>query len=162
MATSRPPRRICSSKLDIFERTTLPTVRRFLAVFVGGAVLLAVLVILLKPSESLVAWANDLVLGIAAGALGGVLSMTFSLGRADLKAKIPESRLGGLATSIRPLLGAAVAIPVMAFVRSRYISVHGLEDGLAIFAICFLGGFPERWFLGLMERFEGSATEKKK
>jgi hypothetical protein len=149
-------------KLDIFEHETLPTIRNFLALVVSSAVLLAVLVILLKPSGTLMPWADDLLLGIAAGALGGVLSMTFSLGRADLKTKIPESRLGRLATSIRPLIGAAVAIPVVVFVKAEFVSVKGFQDELAIFAFCFLGGFSERWFLGLIERFEDSATEKKK
>jgi hypothetical protein len=156
-------------KLEIFERRTLPVLMTFLAAIVGGAVFLALLVILRKPSDafdafdaSLVAWANALILAVAAGLLGGVLSMAFSLGRLNLKTKIPESRLSGLTTSIRPLLGAAVAIPVMVFVKTGYVAIKGLEDWVGIFAICFLGGFSERWFLGLMERFEGSATDQAK
>ena len=95
-------------------------------------------------------------LGIPAGALGGILSMAFSLGRADLTAKIPDVRLSRLVTFTRPLLGATVAIPVLVFIEAGFLKVEGFVGGLAVFAFCFLGGFSERWFLGVMERFEAS------
>lgn len=98
--------------------------------------------------------ARSLMTGIAAGGLGGLLSMAFSLGRADLKAKIPEMRLSKIVTLIRPLLGAVVAIPVAVLVEADYVSMKGLGKPWSTFAFCFVAGFSERWFMSLMDRFE--------
>lgn len=154
-------------KLDLFQKKSLPWLTVALAAAVAAAFafslcalnferLVAILPWLqtLGPSTRAEQWARALLLGIPAGALGGILSMAFALGRADLKAKIPDMRLSGLIILTRPLLGATVAIPVMVLVEAGFIKVAGFEGSLAIFAFCFLGGFSERWFLGVMERFE--------
>ena len=47
---------------------------------------------------------------------------------------------------------------VLVLVQWGYVKLAGFEGNPAIFAFCFLGGFSERWFLGVMERFE---AEKK-
>lgn len=112
------------------------------------------------PQEKLLPWAQDLTLGMLAGGLGGILSMTFSLGRVDLSKKIPDMRLSALVTFMRPLLGAAVAIPVVVLVSAKYIEVKGFTHPLSILAFCFLAGFSERWFLRLIEKFESSAKKK--
>lgn len=146
-------------KLDLFHKRSLPWVTTLLGLAVASALAFSYFVYttdrftkeLLAP---LLPWAQAILLGIPAGALGGILSMAFSLGRADLKAKIPDMRLSRLVTLTRPLLGAAVAIPVLVFIRAGYVKFVGFEDYLAILAFCFLGGFSERWFLGVMERFE--------
>lgn len=111
-------------------------------------------------SESLLSrqWANALAIGVFAGGLGGLLSVAFSLGRIDLAAKIPAMRMSQAVTSMRPVLGAVVAIPVVFFVESDYVKIEGFVRPLSTFAFCFVAGFSERWFLGLMERFE---SEKK-
>lgn len=139
-------------KLVLFERT-LP--------YLSGVLLLVVLGTLGAASVALVTgslmparWAQALLVGMAAGALGGLLSMAFSLGQADPTVKIPDMRLSRMVTLIRPVLGAAVAIPVLVFVESDFAKIQGLEKPLSLFVFCFLAGFSERWFLGLMERFE--------
>lgn len=155
-------------KLELFEKRTLPVVRDLLGIAVVGTLTFSVLLLNIEYLASSMPWAQalglwtkdakplaqDLLLGVPAGALGGILSMAFALGRADLKAKIPDMRLSRLVTLIRPLIGATVAIPVVVLVQGNYVKVAGFEGSLAIFAFCFLGGFSERWFLGVMERFE--------
>lgn len=142
-------------KIDVFERDTLPTLTAALAGVVVAA--LAYGAVLLRGSEDKLALA--LVLGIAAGGLGGILSMAFSLGRTDVSGKIPEMRLGRQMTSLRPLLGAAVAIPVSLAAHYGYVSIKGLDGYGAVFAFCLLAGFSERWFLGIMSKFESEKAE---
>jgi hypothetical protein len=84
--------------------------------------------------------------------------MAYTLGRIDVKAKIPEIRLSRLIAATRALLGATVAIPVVVFIRAEFVTAAGFEGPMAVLAFCFIAGFSERWFLGLMERFE---SEKK-
>lgn len=141
-------------KFELFERRSLPWLTGLLAVAVVVALAFSYIVFTTDRLTDLLPWAKALVLGIPAGALGGILSTAFSLGRADLKAKIPDMRLSKLVTGTRPLLGATVAIPVLVFVQAGYVKFAGFEGTLAILAFCFLAGFSERWFLGLMERFE--------
>jgi cation transporter-like permease len=141
-------------KLALFEDRTLPSLSVFLGVFVGGVLAFSAIVLNREAMPSFLPWAETLVLGILSGALGGILSTAFSFGQADLTKKIPEVRLGMLVTSMRAVLGAAVAIPVAVFVESEYVKIEGLVKPFSVLALCFLAGFSERWFLGLMERFE--------
>ena len=145
-------------KIELFEKRSLPLLTALLALAVFIALGFSWFVYNTKSLSNeqvaaVVPWAQAIVLGIPAGALGGILSMAFSLGRADLKMKIPELRLSSLVTLTRPLLGATVAIPILGFVQAGYIKFAGFEGTLAILAFCFVGGFSERWFLGVMERF---------
>jgi len=142
-------------KLELFEQS-LPLVTISLTAAVAIAFAFSLAVFGTERFSFLLPWAQAVALGIPAGVLGGIVSMSFSLGRVDLKAKIPETRLSRQVTRIRPLLGGTVAIPILVFVHAGYVKVSGFEDGLAIFAFCFLGGFSERWFLSVMERFEGA------
>lgn len=141
-------------KIEVYRTQTLPLLRRLLLGVVAAALLFSYFTAIANPSASLLLWAEAVFLGVAAGMLGGILSMTFSLGRVDASKKIPEARLGALMTSIRPLLGGAVAIPVVVFVKANFVQVQGFEGPLAILAFCFLAGFSERWFVGLIEKFE--------
>lgn len=148
-------------KIEVYARETLPSLIIFLALVVGATLAFCYYVMNAKaPSDELLRWAEDLSLGILAGGLGGILSMSFSLGRADLSKKIPDIRFSVLVTSMRPLLGSAVAIPVVVLVSAKYIVVKGFDYPLSILAFCFLAGFSERWFLGLIEKFESSAKKK--
>ena len=79
--------------------------------------------------------------GLLAGAVAAALAFSYM-------------RLSKLVTGTRPLLGATVAIPVLVFIQAGYVKFAGFEETQAILAFCFLAGFSERWFLGLMERFE--------
>lgn len=146
-------------KLDLFHKRSLPWVTALLALAVASALAFSYCVYTTdrftkEQLAPLLRWAQAILLGIPAGALGGILSTAFSLGRADLKAKIPDIRLSRLVTLTRPLLGATVAIPVLVFIEAGYVKFTGFENSLAILAFCFLVGFSERWFLGVMERFE--------
>jgi hypothetical protein len=121
---------------------------------VGGVLVFSAAVLARETMPSFLPWAEALVLGILAGVLGGMLSTAFSFGRVDLTKKIPEVRLSMLVTSMRAVLGAAVAIPVAVFVESGFVELKALAKPYSILIFCFLAGFSERWFLGLMERFE--------
>jgi len=143
-------------KLELFEKRSLPWVMAWLLLAVAAALAFSYVALVADEGNfaSLVPWAKALVLGVPTGALGGVLSMAFSLGQADLKAKTPDMRLSRGVTLIRPLIGATVAIPIVVLVEAGNVKAAGFEGSLAIFAFCFIGGFSERWFLGVMERFE--------
>jgi hypothetical protein len=141
-------------KLELFQRSSLPLVTGLLAAAVIVALGLSFAVFRADAPPYLVPWAKALLIGIPAGLLGGILSMSFALGRADLKATIPDLRFSKLVTFTRPWLGAAVAIPVAAFAQADYLKVKGLEGYWAISVLCFLSGFSERWFLGVMGRLE--------
>lgn len=143
-------------KIEVYATKTLPSLGAFLLLVVAVTLVFCFQVINSpEPSKTLLPWAQAIFLGVVSGLLGGVLSMTFSLGRVDLTKKIPDMRLSGLVTSIRPLLGAAVAIPVVVFVEANYVEMKGFDKPLSIMAFSFLAGFSERWFLGLVEKFEG-------
>jgi len=148
-------------KIELFEKGVLPSLTWLLGLTVTITFALALGFLYFayaterlsdEPIAPLLPWAQAIVLGIPAGALGGILSMAFSLGRADMKLKIPDVRLSRLMALTRPLLGATVAIPILVFVEAGYVTV-AFNGPLAIFAFCFVGGFSERWFLGVMERF---------
>jgi hypothetical protein len=146
-------------KMHLFDQS-IPILTGFLLIVVLGVLGTAIYVKYYGGLLYSQDWASALTLGIAAGALGGLLSMAFSLGRVNMSAKTPDIQLSGLVTSMRPILGAAVAIPVLIFVESKYIRIGGFEPPLSTFAFCFLAGFSERWFLGLMERFESESSKK--
>lgn len=145
-------------KLALFERRTLSWVAGLLfgatALVLGGSAA----ILGQGTEESLLPWARAFLVGIPAGAMGGILSMTFSVGATDLRAKVPEMRLSWPITVTRPLLGAAVAIPIVMLLHGQFIRVEGLVGPSALLACCFLGGFSERWFLGVIGRLEVAKT----
>ena len=149
-------------KIDVYEHTTLPAVTILLMSAVVVTAAASYLMYTSDPTPARLEWLRSVVLAVASGGLGGILSLTFSTGRMDLGAKIPEMRLGNLMTYMRPFLGAAVAVPVMVLVKDEYVSVKSLKGDVAIFAFCLIAGFSERWFLGLMDRLQGEKTEAKK
>lgn len=144
-------------RLATFETRTVPVLACVLIAVVLAA--LAGACCVLRERSTLAAWADALLLAIAAGGLGGVLSTTFTLGKVDLAQRIPAVHLQFLTTIIRPLLGAVAAIPVMVLVKSQWVAVAGLSGSLAVFVGCFLAGFSERWFLGLMDRMDGGGKD---
>jgi len=148
-------------KIEIFEKRTLPSLIVFLGlVDLGFALFYHRTMNDPAASKVLLDWAHILMLGMLAGGLGGILSMTFSLGQVDLSKKIPDMRLSALVTSIRPLLGATVGIPVAVLVSQGYFQIKGLDPQDAVLAFCFVAGFSERWFLGQMEKLQTSTVKK--
>jgi hypothetical protein len=105
-------------------------------------------------------WARTLLLAMAAGALGGILSMSFQIFRTDLKGTIPTLRFAWVLSLMRPLLGATVAIPVVVLIQSGVVKFDGVRWPLDVLVFCFLAGFSERWFLGLMERLEADRAKR--
>jgi hypothetical protein len=140
-------------KLELFERS-LPWVIAWLLATSGAVFVASAIVYRTGSPQPLVPWAASFLLGIPAGMLGGILSMTFALDRAGVGAKIPDLRIARLVTFTRPLLGATVAIPMVVLVRADFVKLAGFEGPLAVLAFCFVGGFSERWFLGVMQRLE--------
>lgn len=145
-------------KLDQFERRSLPWLAALLSLALLGAVSYSAWVLrYAPPGDSRLDWAHLLRLAVCAGALGGILSMAFSMGSLNLRAPIPDVHLSGLVALTRPLLGAAVAVPILVLVNGQSISLSNanLDGWKLVAACCFLGGFSERWFLDLMKRVEG-------
>lgn len=95
-----------------------------------------------------------LVSGVLMGFFGGLVSFAFNWLRVDLSARIPDLRAQRWLSFARPAIGAAVAVPIVLFVESGLINVGRLSPALVL-ALCFLGGFSERWFVGQIERIAG-------
>lgn len=89
--------------------------------------------------------AMALVNGMLFGFLGGLLSLVFGLLRGDGR--------GGVwaATIARPFVGAVVAIPIAFFLQSGLLNLGNVTPALDL-ALCFLGGFSERWFVRQFSR----------
>jgi len=100
-----------------------------------------------------------LLVGMLMGLFGGVLSLVFSIIRTDTRARIPAMRASLAVAFIRPFIGAAIALPVLAIVQAGVIQVKGADLCWVVAAACFLAGFSERWFLGLTERFQSKAND---
>lgn len=102
-----------------------------------------------------------LVTGVLLGFFGGLLSVVFSAVRADLAAGILELRWNRAITVARPFIGAAVAVPIVLFLQSGLVNLGSVTPALAL-ALCFIGGFSERWFLAQVERIAGASDGKPK
>ena len=97
-------------------------------------------------------------MAILSGLLGGVLSVAYTVARADPKRKIPEVKASFSVTAVRPIIGAAVALPVLVLIESGLLNISDNERMWMVLSFCFLAGFSERWFLGIMENLEKSKT----
>lgn len=135
----------------------LPLLFVLLLMVVGGVLWLAVNGALdwlgLDPERPDVAGAAFL--GVMGGALGGVISMVLGLGRVDLASKVPELRLSRITLLIRPLLGAAAAIPVAFAANADFIQINGLSAPMTAFLLAVATGFSERPFMALVDRVGG-------
>ena len=97
---------------------------------------------------------DTLPLAVFSGLLGGVLSVAYTVVRADTGRKIPEVRANFTVTMVRPVIGAAIALPVMFFLESGLIIDEAHR--WVVLGLCFVAGFSEQWFLGIVEKIEGS------
>jgi hypothetical protein len=82
-----------------------------------------------------------LVNGVLFGFLGGLLSLVFGL----LRGRAGGSGGVWAATLARPFVGAAVAIPIAFFLQSGLLNLGNVTPAFDL-ALCFVGGFSERWF----------------
>jgi hypothetical protein len=95
-----------------------------------------------------------LVSGVLMGFFGGLVSFAFNWLRADLSARSPDLHAQRWLSFARPAIGAAVAVPIVLFVEAGLINLGQLSPALVL-ALCFLGGFTERWFVAQIERMVG-------
>ncbi|MCU0764523.1 MAG: hypothetical protein MUF32_00480 [Burkholderiaceae bacterium] len=100
-----------------------------------------------------------LVSGVLMGYFGGLVSFAFNWLRADLSARSPDLRTQRWLSLARPMIGAAVAVPIVLFVEAGLINLGQLSPALVL-ALCFLGGFSERWFVARLDRLAAGAAER--
>jgi len=99
-----------------------------------------------------------LVSGVLMGFFGGLVSFAFSWLRADLPARITDPQAQRWLAFARPVIGAAVAVPIVLFVEAGLINLGQLSPALVL-ALCFFGGFTERWFVAQIERIDGGKRD---
>lgn len=95
-----------------------------------------------------------LVNGVLFGFLGGLLSAVFGLTKIDRAGCTHDLRGHWTATIARPFVGAAVAIPIAFFLQSGLLNLGNVTPALDL-ALCFIGGFSERWFVAQIDRIAG-------
>jgi len=100
-----------------------------------------------------------LVSGVLMGYFGGLVSFAFNWLRADLSARSPDLRTQRWLSFARPAIGAAVAVPIVLFVEAGLINLGQLSPALVL-ALCFLGGFSERWFVARIDRIAGGGADR--
>lgn len=120
----------------------------------GVAVTLALILVLnylgfFTPLGDQVQW--RLWVAMISGLTGGVLSVASSAVRADPGRRIPEVSASFAVTLVRPLVGPTIALPLLFFVESGLVNLGMGDDKLwVLLTLCFVGGFSERWFLGIV------------
>ena len=100
-----------------------------------------------------------LVSGVLMGFFGGLVSFAFNWLRADVSARSPDLRTQRWLSFARPMIGAAVAVPIVLFVEAGLINLGQLSPALVL-ALCFLGGFSERWFVARIDRIAGGGADR--
>jgi hypothetical protein len=103
---------------------------------------------------------RSLVTGTLLGLTGGVLSLAFTVARTNTRAKIPVMQESIQVAHMRPLIGAAVALPVILILEAEVVTVPQISKTWLIPIACFLAGFSERWFLGLVTGAERGIRAK--
>jgi hypothetical protein len=103
-------------------------------------------------------WA-DVLLAVAAGALGATLSGVILL-------RAPQASLAvlknlGLVMLVQPLVGAGAGLVLFAIWRSGLLTITGLhrDDWAAVAIVAFAGGFSEPFFLKSIARITGKVGE---
>jgi hypothetical protein len=100
-----------------------------------------------------------LVSGVLMGYFGGLVSFAFNWLRADLSARSPDLRTQRWLSFARPVIGAAVAVPIVLFVEAGLVNLGQLSPALVL-ALCFLGGFTERWFVARIDRIASGGASR--
>lgn len=111
-----------------------------------------------KATEGVPSLGQLLVSGALIGFFGGLMSIAFALSKSDRTLKIPMIRSALSIQTLRPVLGAAAAIPVVFLVKAGFIDM-GDKGYMALASLCFLAGFSERWFI---EKIDASITSSNK
>lgn len=129
----------------------------------GGILLALILLVLLSASRGHFEvygpeFGSEVALGTLLGWVGGVLSVALTVTSADEKAKIPKLVSSFRVSLVRPLIGAALALPVILIVKSKLIQIGGVDQMWVAAIACIVAGFSERWFLGVMTGLEKQAA----
>jgi hypothetical protein len=95
-----------------------------------------------------------LVNGVLFGFLGGLLSVVFGLPQRAAGEQAAELSGGWVSIIARPFVGAAVAIPIAFFLQSGLLNLGNVTPAFDL-ALCFAGGFFERWFSVQLDRMAG-------
>jgi hypothetical protein len=93
--------------------------------------------------------------GVLLGLMGSVLSVAFVAVHRDLTEDVPTFLGPFVVTSLRVALGGAVALPIVFFGLAGLLSLGGQRNAI-ILALCFIGGFSERWFIDKIRMLEGA------
>jgi len=102
---------------------------------------------------------DDVLLGMAAGAVGALMGGTFKL--RDTVSHINDLRAYRSILAVQPLLGAGAALFLLLALETHVLSVGGAADGLAARGLLgFVAGFSEPFFLKTVARVT-SLVEKK-
>lgn len=166
-----PPAEVVSEVMRLLQTTSQNTYHKIdqlrRQIDYAGILLMVLVVALLAGTVVRIrmGWSGDvdgaLLLGTLMGLIGGVLSLAFSVTRSDVSAKIPAMRSSFEVARIRPFIGAAIALPVILIFESGVINIPGAQKYWIAAVACFLSGFSERWFLGLVEKAEKKAGDGK-
>jgi hypothetical protein len=98
--------------------------------------------------------------GTVAAFLGGMISVALSIGTADLQTKIPLMRYEWLSTSLRPIVGALCAIPIVFLIESNFLSLGAFAKDWTVVLACLATGFSERWFMKTMDNLLVSGVKR--
>jgi hypothetical protein len=107
---------------------------------------------------------HQVVAVILFGALGAALSVAQSLITLDISAKIPAQQIGAFVVWMRPAIGAAAALVVLALLRANE-HVHLLSEVavkppiIDVFAL--LAGYSERFIVGALGTLEQASGKGK-
>jgi hypothetical protein len=101
-----------------------------------------------------------LVSGVLLGFFGGLVSFAFNWLRSDLSARGPDLRTQRWLSLARPMVGAAVAVPIVLFFEAGLVNVGDLSPALVL-ALCFLGGFSERLFVARLDRLASGGEPRR-
>lgn len=101
-----------------------------------------------------------LISGALIGFFGGLMSVSFALMRSGPNRKLPMIRGTFAIQTLRSVLGAAAAIPVVFLVKAGVINV-GENGNVMLAGLCFIAGFSERWFIERLDATIAAATSSK-
>jgi hypothetical protein len=135
----------------------------WLGLFIGVLVLFACAATLWKP-ELPTGNVGLLPYCIYLGLLGGLMSSAMAAKSTDRKASVPEIGVEFYARIARSLLGAAASIPAYIAGVEGIVTIGSSESSKTwgLLLLCFISGFSERWFRGIVAAVAGGERTQEK
>lgn len=99
------------------------------------------------------------------GALGAALSVAQSLIAVGISAKIPAQQIGAVVVWMRPAIGAAAALVVLALLRANeHLHLLGKLSNEPTIVVVFalLAGYSERFIVGALDTIEQASGKEPK